>query len=170
MARLLDALMHPVSQLVLLIGIMGLSGVFIFKPTPLSTRPAPIQITPIAGGMRVPTSTRTVPAASQPPSQPLSQPHSQPTRASGSDSANRQPAQPFALPAPTAAATVPAARSALSGLPKLRNGPVCACDGDSYSCRELGDQAQACFDYCVARGQGDVHRLDFNQNGVACEE
>lgn len=169
MTRLLDALMHPVSQIVLLIGIVGLSGLFIFKPTTLPTRPVPIQITPIAGGMRLPMSTITVPMASQPPVQPKSQP----TLTGAADSTTRQPASTPVVSspaAPTTPTTVPAARSVLSAIPKLRNGPVCACDGESYSCRELGDQAQACFDYCVARGQGDVHRLDFNQNGVACEE
>ncbi len=162
MARLLDALMHPVSQIVLLIGIIGLSGFFIFKPTPIPTRPVTVPITPIAGGMLVPTPAATVP-----------QPTSQPTAVVTASTETPQPAQPFdqTSPTPTAAApTESAAQRALSAIPTLRNGPVCACNGDTYSCRELGDQAQACFDYCVARGQGDVHRLDFNQNGVACEE
>lgn len=156
MARLLDALMHPVSQIILLIGVVGLSIFLIFRPPQLPTRPDQIQITPLAGGMRIPAATTPVPLASQPPVQPFALPAATPVVSTPTT--------------PIIAATVPAARSALSVRPKLRNGPVCACDGDSYSCRELGDQAQACFDYCVARGQGDVHRLDFNQNGVVCEE
>ena len=159
MARLLDALMHPVSQIIVLIGVVGLSIFFIYRPIQLPTRPVAAQITPIAGGMRVPIA----PSRATGPATVVDAPVTTP-----------QPALPLDLTPPNAALPATAkpgvARRPLSAIPTLRNGPICACDSDSYSCRELGEQAQACFDYCVGRGQGDVHRLDFNQNGVVCEE
>ena len=46
------------------------------------------------------------------------------------------------------------------------------CDHDAYNCSSFTTQAaaQAVYDYCVAEGFGDVHRLDGNNNnGLACE-
>jgi hypothetical protein len=68
---------------------------------------------------------------------------------------------PTLAPAPTLAleTAVPAA--------------VCDCSGDRYKCDSFpltgGVSAQQCFDYCVAVGAGDIHRLDGNNNGEACE-
>jgi hypothetical protein len=51
--------------------------------------------------------------------------------------------------------------------------PVCACSSDQYDC--LGSvfsgqaQAQQCFEYCFRQTGKDVHNLDPNGNGVACE-
>lgn len=51
--------------------------------------------------------------------------------------------------------------------------PVCSCTGDQYDC--LGSvfasraQAQQCFEYCFRQTGKDVHHLDPNGNGVACE-
>lgn len=51
---------------------------------------------------------------------------------------------------------------------------VCLCDRNRYSC-VLSDfsthaEAQACYDYCVSQGAGDIHGLDGNDNdGLACE-
>lgn len=49
--------------------------------------------------------------------------------------------------------------------------PVCSCAGDTLNCSDFAThaQAQACFDYCVAQGRGDVHRLDADHDGLACE-
>jgi len=30
-------------------------------------------------------------------------------------------------------------------------------------------EAQACYEYCIAQGRGDVHRLDRDKDGLACE-
>ena len=48
---------------------------------------------------------------------------------------------------------------------------VCSCSGDSYNCGDFDrhSQAQACFNYCVSQGKGDIHRLDGDGNGLACE-
>jgi endonuclease YncB( thermonuclease family) len=48
---------------------------------------------------------------------------------------------------------------------------VCDCDHNKYNCSSFASRAdaQACFDYCVGQGAGDVHLLDSNSNGLACE-
>lgn len=48
---------------------------------------------------------------------------------------------------------------------------VCSCSGDSLNCSDFSShtRAQACFDYCVSVGAGDIHRLDNNGDGDACE-
>ncbi|MBN1877496.1 MAG: excalibur calcium-binding domain-containing protein, partial [Anaerolineae bacterium] len=42
---------------------------------------------------------------------------------------------------------------------------------DRYNCADLVTHAnaQACFNYCVAQGRGDVHKLDRDNDNVACE-
>ncbi|NLF01441.1 MAG: thermonuclease family protein [Anaerolineales bacterium] len=48
---------------------------------------------------------------------------------------------------------------------------VCDCSRDLYACTdfETVDAARACHEVCVAAGVGDVHRLDENGDGQACE-
>jgi len=48
---------------------------------------------------------------------------------------------------------------------------VCSCEGDDYNCDDFSFQssAQSCFSYCSASGAGDIHNLDNNGNGLACE-
>lgn len=48
---------------------------------------------------------------------------------------------------------------------------MCLCDGDRYNCGDFATQeeAQACFDYCLQRVGEDVHRLDGDGDGIACE-
>ena len=45
------------------------------------------------------------------------------------------------------------------------------CSHDAYNCGDFDTQAeaQACHDYCVAQGAGDIHRLDADGDGEACE-
>jgi hypothetical protein len=90
----------------------------------------------------------TVPVATQAPA-PTSPP--QPTN----------PPQPTSPPAP---ATQPPPTAAPQP-------GVCSCSGDLYNCGDFGTHAaaQACFDYCMSVGAGDIHRLDGNNDGVACE-
>jgi hypothetical protein len=47
----------------------------------------------------------------------------------------------------------------------------CPCDADLRNCGDFGTQAeaQACFDHCWALIRRDVHRLDQDGDGVACE-
>lgn len=49
---------------------------------------------------------------------------------------------------------------------------VCSCSGNTLNCGDFSthSQAQACYDYCVSLGRGDVHDIDGNdKDGNACE-
>lgn len=48
---------------------------------------------------------------------------------------------------------------------------VCSCSSNSLNCSNFSthSQAQSCFNYCVGQGRGDIHRLDADNDGVACE-
>jgi micrococcal nuclease len=48
---------------------------------------------------------------------------------------------------------------------------VCSCAGDQYNCDNFGSHssAQSCFNYCKSVGVGDVHKLDRDRDGIACE-
>ncbi len=72
-------------------------------------------------------------------------------------------ATPSQTPTKTPTATVTPTRSAPSGCG--------TCAFDAYNCSDFSTQAraQACFDYCMALVGYDVHRLDADNNGVACE-
>ncbi len=47
----------------------------------------------------------------------------------------------------------------------------CSCGADTLNCSNFSThkEAQACFDYCVSQGSGDIHKLDQNNDGDACE-
>ncbi len=55
--------------------------------------------------------------------------------------------------------------------PPAGQSAVCSCAGDSYNCTDFSTHAsaQACFNYCQSQGAGDIHRLDQNNDGSACE-
>lgn len=48
---------------------------------------------------------------------------------------------------------------------------VCSCAGNLYNCADFTSHAsaQACYNYCISIGRGDVHRLDSDSDGSACE-
>lgn len=50
-------------------------------------------------------------------------------------------------------------------------GGTCPCNGDTLNCGDFNRQseAQACFNYCMSIGAGDIHKLDGNNDGAACE-
>jgi len=72
------------------------------------------------------------------------------------------PIPPTPLPPPTA-----------TPLPPTQPPPaaVCDCSGDNYNCSDFGTptEAQACYEYCKSLGRGDIHRLDRDDDGIACE-
>ncbi|MBE7474731.1 MAG: hypothetical protein DPW09_01670 [Anaerolineae bacterium] len=49
---------------------------------------------------------------------------------------------------------------------------ACYCSSDIYNCNnfQYQQEAQSCYDDCQAQGRGDIHELDSNSNGLACEE
>lgn len=80
-------------------------------------------------------------------------------------------------PLPTATLQVfPTATTFLQILPANQPtsapaGGTCSCSGDSLNCNDFGSwsSAQACYSYCVSQGAGDIHRLDGNNDGSACD-
>lgn len=48
---------------------------------------------------------------------------------------------------------------------------LCSCSADLFDCQYFAsrNQAQACFAYCAGQGWGDVHLLDLDKDGIACE-
>lgn len=72
---------------------------------------------------------------------------------------------------PTSIQTVPT--TPLPTVAVSSSTPVCDCSGDSYNCKDFplsnGVTAQKCYDYCKAQGKGDVHKLDRDKDGLACE-
>ena len=66
-------------------------------------------------------------------------------------------------PTSTATQTPTATATATSG--------PCNCSGDIYNCSDFGThaEAQACYEHCMQVVGRDVHRLDGNSDGIACE-
>jgi hypothetical protein len=58
-----------------------------------------------------------------------------------------------------------------SAPPEAPQAAVCECGYDAYNCSSFGthNTAQACFNYCRSLGVGDIHRLDRDNDGSACE-
>lgn len=50
-------------------------------------------------------------------------------------------------------------------------GGPCGCSFNQYNCSDFSTQAeaQACYNYCVSQGAGDIHGLDSDDDGEACE-
>jgi len=49
--------------------------------------------------------------------------------------------------------------------------PPCSCSSDKYNCSDFSNhtEAQACYTYCLSATGRDVHRLDGDKDGSACE-
>lgn len=47
----------------------------------------------------------------------------------------------------------------------------CDCDHDDFDCDDFStrEEAQACLDYCWTQAGCDIHRLDSDGDGIACE-
>lgn len=78
------------------------------------------------------------------------------------------------VPTPTQAATptrTATATATQTPTPTTPVGAPCPCEADTLNCSDFDTQpeAQACFDWCVSQGAGDIHRLDANNDNVACE-
>lgn len=59
----------------------------------------------------------------------------------------------------------------LATQPSSQNNPVCSCNGDTYNCKDFSSHssAQECYEYCISQNTGDIHRLDGDNDGIACE-
>lgn len=49
--------------------------------------------------------------------------------------------------------------------------PPCDCSYNRYDCDDFRNHwdAQDCYEWCLERGAGDIHWLDDDQDGIACE-
>jgi micrococcal nuclease len=75
------------------------------------------------------------------------------------------------LPNPSVTATAVATPTAILSTP-ISPPPVCqTCVYDAYNCADFSThlQAQACYEYCLQQVGTDVHRLDGDHDGLACE-
>lgn len=47
----------------------------------------------------------------------------------------------------------------------------CLCYADLYNCSDFSThaQAQACYNWCISQGAGDIHKLDRDGDGDVCE-
>ena len=73
------------------------------------------------------------------------------------------PTEPVVIPVPVIQPTQPP--------PTDPPPPICNCSDNSYNCADFltHAKAQVCYDYCVSLGRGDVHALDHDKDGLACE-
>jgi hypothetical protein len=162
MHKLTDALMHPISQIALMLGAVVLIGVLIVTAPPSPTMPT---TAPIAGGMVIQAPTLW-PTATPLPTAPLL---ALPVEPWPTPVVLPMPAVPVAPPPwPTVAAepiqlVVTAVTEAPSAAP-------CLCDYDRYNCEDPGVDEQACFAYCRSLGLGDVHDFDRDRDLLVCEK
>jgi len=72
--------------------------------------------------------------------------------------------EPTALPPSTIASTP-------TEIVLVSTEEVCECSGNVYNCDDFAtqQQAQRCFDFCKAGTGTDVHLLDSDADGIACE-
>lgn len=81
---------------------------------------------------------------------------------------------PTATVAATATSTpteMPTVTPAPTPTPTEQAQVPCYCDYNRYNCSDFAthNAAQTCFNYCVALGKGDIHKLDSDSDGLACE-
>ena len=96
------------------------------------------------------------------------------TCAGDTTSAAQQAPAPAPAPTPSPAPTpVPAPAPQPQPQPQPAPAPtaVCDCSGNKYNCGDFSGHsaAQACFNYCMQQTGTDIHRLDGNNDGSACE-
>lgn len=135
----------------LLVGAQGITSVYL----PIIFRqPVPIATAPTVTSTITPTNTFVPVVTATSPSTATSTPTFTPT-----------PTETL-IPSPTLTET-PAPTPTATQIP---SGP-CLCSGDLYNCSDFQTQAaaQACFDFCLQVTGIDIHRLDRDNNGVACE-
>ena len=135
-------------------GFMALLGVFDNSPTPT---PAPLmRSTEILIKTSLPSATNLPPTLTPPPSMTFT----------SVPAPTRRPTwtlEPTFTTAPTSAPIILPTSAPAAG--------ICACTGDLYNCSNFGSHAaaQACYNYCTSQGAGDIHKIDQDNDGNACE-
>jgi hypothetical protein len=79
--------------------------------------------------------------------------------------------EPCQVPVVIEAAVAPAPTQTRVPVQAQPTAGPCGCGADLYNCSDFAThaEAQSCFDYCRHIGAGDVHQLDADGNGQACE-
>lgn len=74
-------------------------------------------------------------------------------------------------PTATATGTATSTPTVTATATEEEPGGPCPCDSDSRNCADFSThaEAQACFDFCVGQGAGDIHKLDQDNDAIACE-
>lgn len=56
-------------------------------------------------------------------------------------------------------------------VPDPTEAPSHSCSSDTYNCSDFstGYEASKVYNYCIAQGAGDIHRLDHDKDGIPCE-
>ena len=125
--------------------------------------------TPTATPSRTPTRTHTPPPTDTAIRTATHTPTRTPT---GTPTATNTPTptpRPPATLLPTA--TVPARAEPITLPTAAPAGEPCTCTGDTRNCGDFATWAAAdtCFQHCKAKGAGDIHRLDRDNDGIPCE-
>lgn len=178
MRKLIDILRDPVIQLLLMLDVVIMIGISIAAPN--ADRGQPNRFRAEAGGMvwaaltstptETPWPTVTAWLDGQPtaiPTQtpwptltPIPWPTDTPTLWIPTST-------PWATEAATATLVPMSTPTAWQGAP----GAGCDCSSDTYNCPDFTDgNDQACFEYCMEQGAGDIHRLDWDNDLVTCED
>lgn len=135
--------------------------------TPSSTVTVQATLTTSATATSTPTGTPTSTAtASVTPSPTMTK-----TPTATSTATKAATATPTRTPKPTAT-TKPTKTPKPTATPTRQPPGNCStCAADVYNCTDFATQedAQACFEYCMEQVGYDVHNLDGDDNGVACE-
>lgn len=78
---------------------------------------------------------------------------------------------PASTPTPINTATPPPTTVATATATQSAPGNCTICSYDAYNCSDFSTQAaaQACYDYCWQQVGHDVHQLDADGDGEACE-
>jgi hypothetical protein len=68
-------------------------------------------------------------------------------------------------------ATTPIIETPITETKMLPFAPDCYCNGNTYNCSNFKthDEAQAVFMCCMRKAGQDIHRLDSDGDGSACE-
>jgi len=70
----------------------------------------------------------------------------------------------------TSVTTIPSTTKTIQSTISSTSKP-CECTSDSKNCSNFKKktEAQACYDYCISQGAGDIHRLDADGDSEVCE-
>ncbi len=151
--------------------LVGLLNSTIFLPLVSNQQSSTVPPLPTITATATVTATQVIPTATATltPTATFAQPT---TTATATATATATQAIPTATatPTPTATFAQPTATATATATATLMAGP-CSCERDLYNCSDFSTQAeaQACFDFCMDQVGRDVHRLDQDGNGIACE-